>query len=67
MQKFGVKFKDQIEQINGSTVGQYGKVQSSYIKIKFISDDGLPLNKKFKFLSLTMFPQFFLDECLYEV
>ena len=49
------------------------------MKIKFISDDDLPLNKQLKFLSLTIivrtvfeenvkyYPQFFLDECLYVV
>ena len=33
--------KDQIEQINGRKSGEYGK---DYIKIKFSSDDDLPLN-----------------------
>ena len=48
------------------------------MKIKFSSDDDLPLNKRLKFMSLTMivrtvfeedgkyYPQIFLDECLYE-
>ena len=49
------------------------------MKIKFNSDDTLPLNKQLKFLSVTIiirsvfeedgkyYPQFFLDECSYEV
>ena len=49
------------------------------MKIKFSSDDDLPLNKQLKFISLTIivktifeedgkyYPQIFLDECLYEV
>ena len=49
------------------------------MKIKFSSDDDLPLNKQLKFLSTAIivrtvfeedgkyYPQFFLDECLYEV
>ena len=49
------------------------------MKIKFNSDDDLPLNKQLKFLSLTIivrtnfeedgkyYRQVFLDECLYEV
>ena len=49
------------------------------MKIKFNSDDFLPLNKQLKFINLTIivrtffqedgkyYPQIFLDECLYEV
>ena len=40
------------------------------MKIKFNSDDNLPLNKQLKFLSEEYgkyYPQVFLDECLYEV
>ena len=49
------------------------------MKIKFNSDDDLPLNKRLKFMSLTIlvrtvfeedgkyYPQIFLDECLCEV
>ena len=49
------------------------------MKIKFNSDDILPLNKKLKFLSVTIvissvfeedgkyYPQSFLDDCLYEL
>ena len=49
------------------------------MKIKFSSDDNLPLNKQRKFPSVTIiirsvfeengkyYPQIFLDECLYGV
>ena len=49
------------------------------MKIKFSSDDYLPLNKQLTFLSITIivrnvfeedgncYPQNFLDDCLYEV
>ena len=69
-------FKNWIEKINDGTSGEYGK---DYMKIKFSSDDDLPLNKQLKFLSITIivrtvfeedgkyYPQIFLDECLYEV
>ena len=68
--------KDQIEKINSSKLGEYGK---DYINIRFNSDDDLPLNKQLKFLSITSivravfkengkyYPQIFLDECFYEV
>ena len=50
-----------------------------YIKIKFSSDDGLPLNKSIKFLLMTitsrcvfkedneLYPHVFLDDTLYEL
>ena len=68
--------KDCIVNINDGKSGKYGK---DYMKIKFNSDDGLPLNKQLKFRSITIivrsvfeesgkyYPQIFLDECLYEV
>ena len=68
--------KDQIKKINNGSVGQYGK---DYMKIKFDSDDNLPLNKILKFRVLTIiignifekdgkyYPQIFLDDCLYEI
>ena len=70
----GIKY--QIKKINGSKSGEY---EEDYMKIKFNSDDYLPLNKQLKFINLkiivrTVFEedgkyylQFFLDECLYEV
>ena len=68
--------KDQIKKINNGSVGEYAKV---YLKIKFDSDDNLPLNKILKFPILTIiiknifekdgkyYPQIFLDVCLYEI
>ena len=68
--------KDQIEKINGSESGEYGK---DYMKTKFSSNDNLLLNKQLKNLSLTIIvrsvfeedgkycPQTFLDECFYVV
>ena len=65
--------KDQIEQINVRKSGEYEK---DYMKIKFNSNDDLPLNKQLKFVSLTIivrtvfeedgkhYPQIFLDECM---
>ena len=68
--------KDQIKKLNNGSVGEYGK---DYMKIKFDSDDNLPLNKILKFLVLTIiirnifeqdgkyYPQIFSDNCLYEI
>ena len=65
-----------IEKINNNKSGEYEKY---YIKIKFNSDDKLPLNKQLKFLSVTIvirsvfkedgtyYPQAFLDDCLHEL
>ena len=43
--------KDCIEKINYDRSGEYRK---EYMKIKFSSDDDLPLNKQLKFLSITI-------------
>ena len=68
--------KDQIKKINDSKSGEYGK---DYMKIKFNSDDDLPLNRQLKFINLaiivrTVFEKdgkynskILLDECLYEL
>ena len=68
--------KDQIEKINNGKLEEYEK---DCMKIKFSSDDNLPLNKQLKFLGVTIivrsvfeedgkyYPQFFLGECLHEV
>ena len=54
-------------------------MNKDYMKIKFDSDDNLPLNKILKFRILTIiirntfqkdgrcYPQIFLHDCLYEV
>ena len=55
------------------------KYDKDYMKIKFNSDDHIPLNKQLNFLSITAtvrnifekdgkyYPQIFLDDCLYQV
>ena len=68
--------KNQIETINGGKIGKYGK---DFIKIKFVTDDKLPLNKPLKLRTLTiiircvfeedgkLYPQIYIDECLYDL
>ena len=68
--------KNEIETINGSKEGEYDK---DFMKIKFDTDDDLPLNKTLKFHSMTIvigsvfekdgkfYPQIYLDKCLYEL
>ena len=70
------ELKHLIGTINESKKGKYGK---DFMKVKFNSDDNLPLNKMLKLHMLTVivrsvfeedgkyYPQVFLDECLYEV
>ena len=68
--------KNEIKTINGGKENDYGK---DYMKIKFNSDDDLPLNKPLKFHAMTIiirsvfeggvkiYPQVFLDDALYEL
>ena len=72
--------KNKIENINDGECNsidfKYGK---DFMKIKFYSDDDLPLNKPLNLHMLTTlvravledegksYPQVYLDECLYEV
>ena len=68
--------KNKIKAINGDKENDYGK---DYMKIKFNSDDDLPLNKLLKFHLMTIivrcvfsedgkfYPQLFLDDALYEL
>ena len=68
--------KSEIEIINSGEKLFYGK---HYWKIGVNTDDNVPLNKKLKFPSLTiiircvfqngkeLYPQVYLDECLYEL
>ena len=65
-----------IETINGDKKGKYEKY---FMKIRFESDDNLPLNEMLMLHMLTVivrsifeedgkyYPQVFLDECLYKV
>ena len=75
-EEFMSGIKIPIEKTNKNKSGKYEK---DYMKIRFDSDDKLPLNKQLKFLSLTIvikfvfeddgkyYPQGFLDHCLYEL
>ena len=66
--------KNEIETINGGKKGEYGK---NFMKIKFNTNDNLPLNEPLKLHLLTIivrcifkedskfYPQFYLDDCLY--
>ena len=68
--------KNEIVTINGGKSDEYGK---DFMRIKFNSDDNLPLNKTMKLHNMTtiirsvfeedgkFYPQIFLDECLYEL
>ena len=51
--------KNWIEKINDCKSGEYEK---DYMKIKFESDDDLPLNKQLKFLSITIIVRTFFEE-----
>ena len=67
--------KNKIKAMNGGEKNDYEK---DYMKIKFNSDDDLPLNKALKFHNMTitirsvfeedgkLYPQVFLDDALYE-
>ena len=61
--------KNQIKKINDGGSGEYGK---DYMKIKFNSDDDLPLNTVQKFCALTfiirnVFENTAKNDCLYEI
>ena len=68
--------KAQIKKIDNGSIGEYAK---DYMKIKFNSDDNLPLNKLIRFPVLKIiirnifetdgkyYPHIFLDDCLYEI
>ena len=70
------EIKYHIQSINAAKSGEYEK---DYMKIKFNSDNDLPLSKILKLHMLVIivrsafeedgkyYPQVFLDECLYEV
>ena len=68
--------KNEIKAINSGEENNYEK---DYMKVKFNSDDDLPLNKPLKFHAMTiiirsvfeeggkLYPQVFLDGALYEL
>ena len=67
--------KNEIKAING---GQENSYRKDYMKIKFNSDDDLPLNKPLRFHAMTIiirsdfqkggkfYPQVFLDDALHK-
>ena len=67
--------RDKIKEINSNDYDY----EKDYMKIKFNSDDDLPLNKQLKFHNMTitirsvfeedgkLYPQVFLDDTLYEL
>ena len=60
------KIENSIEKINNKS-DEYGK---NFMKIKFNSEDSLPLNKtlvRSAFEGGKYYAQIFLDECLYEL
>ena len=68
--------KNEIETINSGKTSEYDK---DFMKIKFNSDDNLPLNKTLKLHNMTIvirsvfeehgkfYPQVYLHECLYKL
>ena len=68
--------KNEVKTINGGKENDYEK---DYMKIKFNSDNDLPLNKQLKFHNMTitvrfvfeedvkLYPQVLLDDTLYEL
>ena len=70
------KYNDVWHGINGGIENEYEK---DYMKIKFNSDDDIPLNKPLKFYNMAvtirsvfeedvkLYPQVFLDDTLYEL
>ena len=69
------EIRDKIKEINNDDCDY----EKDYMKIKFNSDDNLPLNKPLKFHNMTitirsvfeedgkLYPQVFLDDTLYEL
>ena len=79
LKKWNVVFngiRDKIKAINDGKENDY---ENNYMKIKFNSDDDLPLNKPLRFHNMTMiirsvfeengklYPQVFLDDTLHEL
>ena len=76
LKRFLDGIKNKIKAITGSEENDYGK---DYVKIKFNSDNDLPLNKPLKYHFMTIiirsvfeeggkfYPQLFLDDTLYEL
>ena len=70
------RYIEEIKAIKGDKGNDYGQ---DYMKIKFSSGNGLPLNKPLKLHAMTiiiksvfeeggkLYPQVFLEDCLYEL
>ena len=70
------RIRSEIQTVNNGEELYYGE---DYVKIGVNTDDDVPLNKKLKFPLLTiiircvfqngkkLYPQVYLDECLYEL
>ena len=70
------KIRSEVQTINSREELYYGE---DYVKIEVNTDDNVSLNKKLKFPSLTiiikcvfeeigrLYPQIYLDECIYEL
>ena len=82
IKKYEQNFKklwDEIKHLEIINEGKKVEYEKDFMKIKFNSDDNLPLNKMLKFHTLRVivrsvfeedgkyYHKFFLDECLYEV
>ena len=73
------KLWDKTKKLTDKVDDKPGEYEKDYMKIKFNSDDDLPLNRILKLHNLTIvvssvfqengkyYPQVFLDECLYEL
>ena len=76
MKKFGKVFNEKLKQLMVTKKIEYGK---NFQKIRFKSNDDLPLNKPIKLCLLTIiiscvisedgkfYPQLFLDDAVYEL
>ena len=77
--KIWLKINDKTDDKTNGKIKPGGKINDKtgeYMKIKFNSDDDLPLNKLYDLTKVvrsvlqednTYYPQVFLDECLYEL
>ena len=78
-EKYEEVFSGIISEIQTINCGEELYYEEDYVKIGINTDDDVPLTKKLKFLSLTiiikcifqngkkLYPQIYLDECLYEL
>ena len=75
------RIKNEIETINSGKTSKHGSAEydKDFMKIKINSDDNLPLNNTLKLYNMTIviksvfeergkfYPQFYLNECLYDL